>query len=208
MHGALREVEGAAFVDGEDAPADVEVGVKDRIESADLEIVLVDPDGTGEVAEGFLRLAVNGYVVVAGEVKEDRRASVYSGAAGAGELHDGEQLGDGNVRSAGGMAEWSFLSLGDEALHDPLLLLLLAGAERMAVFADELVDFVSVDEEDAEVAGFGGLDAAVAVEPLDGLLLAVGVVFAEGVQLALVGDDFAQEGGGVGDGLRARGFGL
>ena len=99
----------------------------------------------------------------------------------------------------------------DEVLDDLLLLALFVGIERVAIFADEFVDFVSVDEEDAELAGFGGVYVAVAVELLDDLVVAVGIVFADGVHLALMGDDFTEESGGVGDGLGccgARGLGL
>lgn len=99
----------------------------------------------------------------------------------------------------------SFFGLCDGALEAGLLFALLAGCERVAVFGDELMDLVGVDEEDAVLTSFGGLDVAVAVETVDDFEFAVGVVFAERVHLALVGDDLAQERGGVGDGLRGRG---
>ena len=199
-HGALGEVEGAAFGYGDESPAHVKVGVETGVETADFAVLLVDPDSAGEFAEGSEGLAVGGRVALAGEVEDEGGATVEDGAARMREAHDGEELGDGDGWVTGGLAGWRVFGLGNLALDEFLLLALCAGAERAAVLPDEFVDFMGVDEEDPELASLGGLDVAVAVELLDDLLLAVGVVFAEGIHLALMGDDLAEEGWGVGDG--------
>ena len=63
--------------------------------------------------------------------------------------------------SVSGVAGRGFLGLGDGALEAALLLALLAGGKRSAIFLNEVVDFVGVDEEDVVFAGFGRLNVAV-----------------------------------------------
>lgn len=202
----LIEDEIAAFPDGEEAEAGVDIAVEMGDEAANFAILLVDPDGAGGVAGGFFGDAVGFRVGIAGEIEGDGAAAVEHDAARAGEIRHGKNAADADddfaVGSLPGRSLLGFFDIFGDAV---LLFLLLIGVEVSAIFFNQAPNLVGVDVEDFVLVGFGLFDAAVFIELVDHIGFVEGVVFLDGVHLALVIADLVEEGRDVGD-RRGRGL--
>ncbi len=98
------EIEAEALMDVEDeASADFEVVEEVTFGADEDAVLLVDPGGADEVAEGFLELTVGLGVGVAGVVEDDGGAVVERDAAGVGEGAELEDAGDGEDVVAAGV---------------------------------------------------------------------------------------------------------
>src|ERR1700733_12286599 len=178
----------------------MEVVVEAGNHAADLAILFVDPERSGELLRCVLGYAVSFGMGVAGEVEGDGAAPVEGFAARVGHLHDGEQLAHADVVLVGRLAGGRLLRLRDILHYVILFLLLLLGAEILAVLLHGPVDFMSVDEEDFAFFTLRFLAGAVLVELAGEYGLVIGVVLAGLVHFSLVLLHLLHEGGHIGEG--------
>ena len=168
-------------------------------------VLLVDPDGAGEVAEDFFGAVAGFGVRVAGVIRGDGVAAGDLDAAGVGEGAELEHAGDGDFVVAARVGLFALAVVFGAAvfyfadfLVDAVVFLFeVVDGEGCAVLADELADGDAVDPEDVVRLGLLFFGAAVAVGLGDGLDLAIDVVAQAGFVGALVGLDLVHEGGDV-----------
>ena len=201
----LIEGEVAALSDGEEAEAGVDIAVEPGDEAADFAVLLIDPDGAGGVAGGLFSDAVSFGVGIAGEIEDDSAAIVEHEAARAGEAGHGKDAADADDDfSVGSLAGRRLLGFFDVSGDAVLFFLLLVGVEFFTVPANKAADLVAVDVEDFVLFGVGLFDAAVLIEFVDKVGLVEGVIFLDGIHLALVIADLIEECGDIRNGRGGR----